>query len=89
MNPDAASARGRGTKSELGHVTITTSDVPLRYTVRCTVIRYGTEIRRTAVFVRFFYRIYGKMRYGVRYGPNFESLSQKDRIELCFSSANG
>jgi hypothetical protein len=32
---------------------ITISAVPLRCTVRCTVIRYGTEIRRTAVFIRF------------------------------------
>jgi len=30
-------------------------------------------------------RIYGKIRYGVRYGPNFESLSQK--IKLSFVAA--
>ena len=60
---------------------VVTSDVPLR----CTV-RYGNTAYSRIYLVLD--RIYGKIQYGVRYGPNFESISKKIKIELCFSSAN-
>ena len=59
------------------------SAVPLR----CTVIRYGnTAYSRIYTILD---RIYGKIQYGVQYGPNFEASIKKLKIELCFSSANG
>ena len=53
---------------------------------------YGTVYGYTAQYGNTAYsriytvldRIYGKIRYGVRYGPNFESLSQKIRIAALF-----
>ena len=48
------------------HTHIHTSDVPLRCTLRCTVIRYGTEIRRTTVSIRC-WTIY-TVKYGTAYG---------------------
>jgi hypothetical protein len=63
----------------------------------CATMVYGTVYGYTVRYGNTAYSriytvldcIYGKIRYGVRYGPNFESLSQKFKIELCFSSANG
>ena len=63
----------------------------------CATTVYGTVYSYTVRYGNTAYsriytvldRIYGKVRYGVRYGPNFESLNQKIKIELCFSSANG
>ena len=45
--------------------------------LRCTV-RYGNTAYSRIYTVLD--RIYGKIRYGVRYGPNFESLSQKIKM---------
>jgi len=59
----------------------------------CATTVYGYTVRYgNTAYSRIYTvldRTYGKIRYGVRYGPNFESLSQKIKIELCFSSANG
>ena len=63
----------------------------------CATMVYGTVYGYTVRYGNTAYSriytvldcIYGKIRYGLRYGPNFESLSQKFKIELCFSSANG
>ena len=69
---------------------ITISAVPLRCTVRCTVIRYGTEIRRTAVFIRF-WTVY-TVKYGTAYGTvqTLEASVKEFKFKkVCFSSANG
>ena len=65
----------------------------MHYTQCCATTVYSTVYDYTVRYGNTAYsrictvldRIYGK----IRYGPNFESLSQKDKIELCFSSANG
>jgi ribosomal protein L37AE/L43A len=56
-------------------------------TVHSYTVRYGNTVYSRIYTVLD--RIYGKIRYGVRYGPNLKILSQKIKIELCFSSANG
>jgi hypothetical protein len=48
------------------------------YTVRCGNMAYSR-------IIMVLDRIYGQIRYGVRYGPNFESLSKK--VKLSFVSA--
>ena len=69
----------------------------LDYNQCCATTVYGTMYGYTVRYGNTAYsriytvldRIYGKLRYGIRFGPNFESLSQNFKIELCFSSANG
>jgi len=58
-------------------------------TVYGTVYGYTVQYGNTAYSRIYMVLEYGKIRYGVRSGPNFESLSQNFEIELCFSSANG
>ena len=59
--------------------------VPLRFTVRCTVIRYGTEIRRTTVFIRF-WTIY-TVKYGTAYGTVQTLKASVKKLKLSFVSA--
>ena len=60
-------------------------------TVYGTVYGYTVQYGNTAYnsIYTILDHIYGKIRYGERYGLNFESLTQKFKIELCFSFANG
>jgi hypothetical protein len=61
------------------------SDVPIRCTVRCTVIRYGTKIRRTTVFIRFW--TINTVKYGTAYGTVQTSKASVKKLKLSFVSA--